>query len=78
MFIADQGYAFGYFDLSQAEARYVGWEAGIEGWMEQFEKARVDRSYDTHRALASELFDIPYDEVPTYDHYDSAQWAPAA
>jgi DNA polymerase I-like protein with 3'-5' exonuclease and polymerase domains len=73
MFIADPGYGFGYFDLSQAEARYVGWAAGIESWMEQFEKARVDRSYDTHRALAATLFHIPYDEVPAFDRYDTAK-----
>jgi uracil-DNA glycosylase family 4 len=73
MFIADPGYGFGYFDLSQAEARYVGWAAGIESWIEQFEKARVDRSYDAHRALASTLFHVPYDEVPTHDRYDTAK-----
>lgn len=71
MYIADPGYAMFYFDLSQAEARVVGWLAGIESWIAQFEQARIDGVYDAHRALAAEMFDVPYDEVPTYDRYDS-------
>lgn len=73
LYIADPGYAFGYFDLSQAEARVVGWYARIEKWIEQFEKARIDGKYDAHRALASEMFGIEYDKVPTYDRYDSTK-----
>lgn len=76
MFIADPGYAFGYFDMSQAEARVVGWLANIEKWIEQFERARIDGSYDAHRALASEMFGVPYDEVPTFDRYDSSKGHP--
>ncbi len=67
MFIADDGYGFSYFDLSQAEARVVGWKYKIESWIEQFEQARIDGIYDAHRALASEMFHIPYDEVPKED-----------
>ncbi len=67
MFVADPGYGFGYIDLSQAEARYVAWDAKIEKWKEQFEKARVDGKFDCHRALASEMFKVPYDEVPKDD-----------
>lgn len=67
MFVADPGYCFVYFDLSQAEARYVAWDAWIETWIEQFERARRDGSYDAHRALASDLFNKPYDEVPSKD-----------
>ena len=67
MFTADEGYCFVYFDLSQAEARVVGWLANIETWIEQFEKARIDGEFDCHRALASEMFSIPYEQVPTYD-----------
>lgn len=67
MYIADEGYCFVYFDLSQAEARYVAWEANIPAWKAQFEKARIDRSYDCHRALASEMWHIPYEEVPEKD-----------
>jgi uracil-DNA glycosylase family 4 len=73
MFIADPGYQFAYFDLSQAEARYVGWDAEIDSWINDFEKARHDRSYDAHRALAATLFHIPYDEVPIRDRYDTAK-----
>lgn len=66
-FIADEGYCFGYFDLAQAEARAVAWEAGIQTWIDQFERARIDGSYDAHRALASDMFGIEYDNVPIYD-----------
>jgi uracil-DNA glycosylase family 4 len=67
MYVCDPGMVFGYFDLSQAEARVVGWRAGITKWQDQFEKARIDGVYDCHRALASDMFKIPYDEVPDYD-----------
>lgn len=67
LFVADEGCEFSYFDLSQAEARVVGWHYKIDAWMQQFEQARIDGKYDAHRALASEMFDIPYDEVPKED-----------
>lgn len=67
MFIPDEGCVHIYFDLAQAEARYVGWDAGIEKWKEQFELARTTGNYDAHRALASEMFKVPYDEVPKED-----------
>lgn len=70
MYIADEGYGLGYFDMAQAEARLVAWMAPIEPWIEQFERARIDGVYDAHRALASDMFSIPYDEVPTFDRYD--------
>ncbi|MBU2051495.1 MAG: hypothetical protein KKH61_21300 [Gammaproteobacteria bacterium] len=76
MFIADPGYGFGYFDMSQAEARVVGWIANIIKWIDQFERARIDGGYDAHRALASEMFGVPYDEVPTYDRYSTADGHP--
>lgn len=72
-FIADPGYGFGYFDLSQAEARFVAWDARIEKWMADFERARLDGSYDCHRALAADMFKVPYDEVPTFDRDDQGQ-----
>jgi len=68
MFIADSGYSFGYFDLAQAEARVVAWLAMIPNWIEQFERARIDGKYDAHCALASGLFNVAYNDVPTYDH----------
>lgn len=67
MFVADSGYCFVYFDMAQAEARVVAWEARIEKWKEQFERARREGGYDAHRALAADMFHIPYDEVPTDD-----------
>jgi DNA polymerase I-like protein with 3'-5' exonuclease and polymerase domains len=67
MYIADPGTVFIYFDLAQAEARYVAWDAWIEQWMEDFEKARTTGTYDAHRALASAMFKIPYDETPKED-----------
>ena len=71
MFIADAGYELFYFDLSQAEARYVGWEARIDKWKEQFERARLNPgTYDCHRALASEMWGIPYDDVPKKDRLE--------
>lgn len=71
MFITDEGWEFNYFDLRQAEARVVGWRAVIPSWMEQFERARVDRDgYDAHRALASQLFNVPLEEVPHEDTID--------
>lgn len=67
MFVADEGFSFGYFDMAQAEARIVAWNYRIETWIEQFERARIQGGYDAHRALASEMWGIPYDEVPTED-----------
>ncbi len=67
LFIADPEHVLVYFDLSQAEARYVGWDAGINAWIEQFERARIEGNYDAHRALASEMFKVPYADVPKED-----------
>lgn len=67
MYEADPGCVFGYFDLSQAEARVVAYRARIEKWQIQFEQARKDGKYDCHRALASEMFKVPYDQVPLKD-----------
>lgn len=67
MYIADDGYEFSYFDMSQIEARIVAWKANIDAWIAQFEQARLDGKYDAHRALASEMFKVPYDEVPEKD-----------
>lgn len=69
-YIADPSYGLGYFDMAQAEARLVACFANIVKWIEQFERARIDGKYDAHRALASEMFGLPYDEVPTFDRYD--------
>jgi uracil-DNA glycosylase family 4 len=68
MFVADPGCVFLYFDLSQAEARVVAYRACIPKWKGQFEQSRIDGKYDCHRALASEMFKMPYDKVPLKDH----------
>lgn len=74
MYCADDGCEFSYFDLSQAEARVVGWRYAIPTWIDQFEKARTDASgYDAHRALASEMFGVPYDDVPKEDVDENGQ-----
>lgn len=70
MYLADENCVFWYFDLAQAEARYVGWDAWIEKWVEDFEKARLDGEFDAHRSLASTMFNVPYDEVPKKDEID--------
>jgi uracil-DNA glycosylase family 4 len=76
MFVADPDTVFCYFDLSQAEARVVAYRADIPLWKEQFERARIDGKYDCHRALASEMFRIPYDEVPLKDFILDANGRP--
>lgn len=73
MVLADDDYVMLYFDLAQAEARVVGWLANIETWIEQFEQARFDGTFDCHRALASDMFGVPYDDVPTYDRDEAGQ-----
>lgn len=73
MFIASEGNRFIYFDLGQAEARIVGWAANIAKWIEQFERARIDGKYDCHRALASEMFKVDYEQVPRKDRDDNLQ-----
>jgi DNA polymerase I-like protein with 3'-5' exonuclease and polymerase domains len=67
MYEADPGCIFGYFDLAQAEAQVVAFRANIVKWKEQFAQARKDGKFDCHRALASEMFKVPYDQVPTKD-----------
>jgi uracil-DNA glycosylase family 4 len=62
-----------YFDGAQAEARIVAYEADIPAWKHQFEQARLHPgSYDAHCALASEMFNVPYDDVPKSDWDDVA------
>lgn len=72
-FVADEGYCLVYFDLAQAEARVVAWLARIAKWKEDFERARIHGGFDCHRSLAADMFQIPYDKVPTFDRYDSTK-----
>lgn len=72
MFVAPRGYRFGYFDLSQAEARYVARAWNVKKLEENFTLANSDpERYDVHRLNASVLFKVPYDQVPTNDFDDS-------
>lgn len=73
MFVADSGYQFSYFDLSQAEARVVGWRYVIPQWIEDFERARIEGGFDAHRALASVMYNRPYDDIPTEDWDESGK-----
>ena len=67
MFIADEGYEFNYFDLSQAEARLVAWLYPIPKWIEEFELARSGTDFDCHRSLAASMYNMDYKDVPRND-----------
>ncbi len=68
MFVAPAGWCWVYIDGSQAEARYVGWKYRIQSWIDDFERARLNPgTFDCHRSLAAQMYNIPYDEVPYYD-----------
>lgn len=66
-YVADDDCVLIYFDLSQAEARVVGFAADIDKWKEDFERARLTGDFDCHRSLAAEMFKLPYDSVPKKD-----------
>jgi len=67
-FISDPGTVFIKVDGAQAEARVVAYDADIDKWKEDFERARLNPgSFDAHCSLASDMYKIPYDEVPTDD-----------
>lgn len=68
MFTADPGCVLIYLDGAQAEARIVGWYYDIKQWKEDFERARLEGDYDAHRALAAQMFKIPYEQTPTEDY----------
>lgn len=72
MYVAPPGYGFVYFDLSQAEARYVAVAWQVKGLIENFEKQRLDPDkYDVHRLNAARIFTRPYDEIPKEDFIDN-------
>lgn len=66
-FISDPGTVMFYADGSQAEARVVAYLADIQKWKDDFERARITGDYDAHRALASDMYKVPYDNVPKED-----------
>lgn len=68
MFIAPAGYGFVYFDLSQAEARYVAVAWQVKGLIENFRLQEAEpEKYDIHRLNAARIFQVPYDTVPKTD-----------
>lgn len=68
MFCAPPGYGFVYFDLSQAEARYVAVAWDIKALQENFRLALADPDkYDIHRLNAARIFQLPYDDIPKVD-----------
>jgi len=68
MFVAPHGWVFSYYDMSQIEARIVACLAGITKWRTQFEQARLNPgTYDSHCALAGDMFKLPYEQVPRQD-----------
>jgi len=67
MYVADDGYMFSYFDLSQAEARVVAYQWRVEELIRTFEAVRDDRTLDVHRANAARIFQVPYEDIPTHD-----------
>lgn len=68
MFVCPKGWSFVYIDLSKAEARYVGWDANIGSWKDEFERERAGEDFDCHRSLAARVFNTPYEMVPTKDY----------
>ena len=67
MFIADPGYGFIYFDLKQAEAKVVAYAWNVTKLKEAFDLCAKDPNMDVHRMNASNIFKVPYDQVPSYD-----------
>lgn len=68
MYVAPPGYGLVYFDLSQAEARYVAIAWGVKGLIENFRlQALEPDKYDVHRLNASRIFQKPYEEIPSSD-----------
>lgn len=74
MFCCEPGYCLIYFDLEQAEARVVGWLAGIQKWIDDFERARIGGNFDCHRSLAADMWNMPYDDVPHADVDDEGNF----
>ena len=69
MFIADPGYGFLYFDLKQAEAKVVAYGWNVTKLKDAFDLCSKDPNMDVHRMNASNIFKVPYDQVPSYDRH---------
>lgn len=57
-FLADEGYVYYSYDLSQAENRIVAYVGNIPEMIDAFESGK-----DVHRLTASLIFGKPYDEI---------------
>lgn len=69
MYIADKDYELIYFDLKQAEAKVVAYGWKVTKLKEAFELCAKDPTKDVHRMNASNIFKVPYDEVPSFDRH---------
>lgn len=69
MYIADEGYSLIYFDLKQAEAKVVAYGWNVKKLKEAFELCAKDSTKDVHRMNASNIFKVPYDEIPSFDRH---------
>lgn len=69
MFVADENYELIYFDLKQAEAKVVAYAWGVKKLIHAFEECAKDPSKDVHRMNASNIFKVPYDQIPSFDRY---------
>lgn len=70
MVIADPGYTLIYFDYAQAELKIVAYLWEVKALIQAFERKDRDPSFDLHRANASRMYGIPYDDIPKEDEID--------
>ncbi len=68
MFIADNGYMLSYFDLKQAEAKFVAYAWDVKGLIKNFIRAEHEEGFDVHRGNAASIFKVPYNEIPESDY----------
>lgn len=69
IFIADKGYQFSYFDLRQAEAKVVAHAWNVTKLKENFKRAETEEGFDVHRLNAAAIFNLPYDQIPSFDRH---------
>ena len=69
MYIADKDYSLIYFDLKQAEAKIVAYGWNVKKLKEAFELCAKDPTKDVHRMNASNIFKVPYDDIPSFDRH---------
>lgn len=69
MYVADPGYKLIYFDLKQAEAKVVAYAWNVTKLIQAFDECARDPNKDVHRMNASNIFKVPYDQIPSFDRY---------